>query len=251
MINLAAETLGLDGVTTVPDYLKLEVIHIELVDSVCLKVTAKNSEIVIDPRRVTSKPDIAVGYDGLGGSIELVWDSEMFNSRDTASSIADRKNINSLYRSLFFVAFDGEDMHLITRRPILSVPQGVTYTPIESGDIDFNRPRQWLSSLSDSMLALVVKNKAKRQLMSQLKPLDSLSALEKQVDLLSEIIVKIASGMEPGQQPEWLAEFSAGLESFSANKLIGGQAATAEVIAYKQGLRNLQATYLLQRSKTV
>ncbi len=66
---------------------------LEVVDGGCLKVTFKHQSITLDPRRPYSKPDMAVAYQGLEDVIELVWDSERFNARDTASSVVERKGV--------------------------------------------------------------------------------------------------------------------------------------------------------------
>jgi hypothetical protein len=254
MINVAA--LCLDGdagdaSADVPDDSNSEVLRLEILDDICLKVTAKHCTITLDPRLPTDKPDMAVGYLGLEGAIELVWDSERFNARDTASSVAERKGVDALTKSLFVVGFEGENIHFITRKPIRSVPQGASHTAITVDSLDFLRPRQWVALQHASLQALVVKHKAKRSLMAKIKPLDSLAALEKQVDLLSELLIALAAGMDPTQRPAWLDDFAAGVKKASANQFVGNPAAVAEVIAYKNTMRALQTAYLAQRSETI
>lgn len=248
MINVAA--LCLDGDLSVDDS-ESEVLRLEVVDGVCLKVTAKHCAITLDPRLLADKPDMAMGYLGLEDAIELVWDSERFNSRDAASSVAERKGVDALAKNLFVVGFEGENIHLITRKTVRAIPEGVNHTAITPESLEHLRPRQWIAAQNSGLQSLVIKNKAKRSLMAHVKTLDSLSALEKQVDLLSELLIAISAGVPASQRPAWLDEFTAGLKESSANQFVGDLAAVAEVMAYKNTMRSLQKTYLARRSESI
>ena len=228
-----------------------ESLAFDVVDGVCLKVTFKHQSITLDPRRPYLKPDMAVAYQGLEDVIELVWDSERFNARDTSSSVVERKGVNDLTSHLFIVGFEGDNIFLVTRKTIVQAPSEVTHTDINHESLEFLRPRQWVASMSEELLALVVKNKAKRRLLAQVKPEESIAALEKQVDLLSELVLNIANLIPEEERPEWLSDFATQFELTRSTKFKGSNAAVTDVFSHKSQVRNIQATYFDQRSEIV
>lgn len=225
------------------------VLTLQVVNTTCLSISCQGQTITIDPSLLQFTPDIAVGYAGLETSIELAWDSERFNSRDMASSVMERKDITNLTDALFVVGFDGQDMYLITRQWIAAVPDGVTFTSIVPTGTEFLRPRLWLTGQSALLKPLVIKNKAKRTLLSQIKTGDSLAALEYQVDLLSQLVLSLMAAQSTVASPTWLAAFQGALAAQSSLQFKGADAATAEIATYKSGLRTLQKNYFTQRSQ--
>ena len=228
-----------------------DALTLEVVNEVCLKVSFKGQLITLDARLLYAQPDMAVGYLGLEDHIELVWDSERFSARDAASSVADRKGVTDLTRYLFLVAFDGEDIFFITRHQIVAPPEDASHTPIVRDGLEFMRPRQWLASQSSALGSLSVKNKAKRRLLSQIKAEDSLAALEKQVDLLSQLVVAMAQSLPSDQRPTWVDSFQANLSKDTSTQFMGEVASVSDIHDHKTRMRTLQAAYFAQRGEVI
>jgi hypothetical protein len=226
---------------------QVQTMALSLVDGICLKVVVDGSMVVLDPRLPYLKPDIASGHKGPEGDIGLVWDSERFNSRSAASSVVDRKTLPDVtaINQLFLVGFAGDDLYFHTRMRVKEVPSGVNHTHITSEDLYFARPRLWMSELSDAMAELVVRNKAKRTLLAQVKPEDSIAALEKQLDLLSTLLFKVING-EP--VPVWAAMLKTAVEANSSTVQSGQAGAIEDLARHKAGIRALQATYFQNRN---
>jgi len=228
-----------------------EALTLEVANDVCLKVSFKGQAITLDARLLYAQPDMAVGYLGLEDQIELVWDSERFSARDAASSVAERKGVTDLTRYLFIVAFDGEDIFFITRHQIVAPPEGASHTPIVRDGLEFMRPRQWVAAQRSALLSLSVKNKAKRRLLSQVKAEDSLAALEKQVDLLSQLVITMAQSLPSDQRPTWLDSFQVNLSQDTSTQFMGEVVSVADIHAHKTRMRTLQSAYFAQRSEVL
>lgn len=228
-----------------------EALTLEVANDVCLKVSFKGQSITLDACLLYAQPDMAVGYLGLEDQIELVWDSERFSARDAASSVAERKGVTDLTRYLFLVAFDGEDIFFITRHQIVAPPEGASHTPIVRDGLEFMRPRQWVAAQRSALLSLSVKNKAKRRLLSQVKAEDSLAALEKQVDLLSQLVVAMAQSLPSDQRPTWLDSFQANLSQDTSTQFMGEVASVSDIHDHKTRMRTLQAAYFAQRGEVL
>ena len=254
MIHIAAQVITppqTDGDLEATQYQVslADALTLEVANDVCLKVSFKGQSITLDARLLYAQPDMAVGYLGLEDQIELVWDSERFSARDAASSVAERKGVTDLTRYLFLVAFDGEDIFFITRHQIVAPPEGASHTPIVRDGLEFMRPRQWVAAQRSALLSLSVKNKAKRRLLSQVKAEDSLAALEKQVDLLSQLVIAMAQSLPSDQRPTWLNSFQVNLSQDTSTQFMGEVVSVADIQAHKTRMRTLQSAYFAQRSE--
>ena len=104
----------------------------------------------------------------------------------------------------------------------------------------FIRPRQYASNLDLTIAAFVDKCKKKRKLLSKLNPLDSLAALENQVDLLTSILIRLING-DP--MPPWVKEF---IKTMQQNSSMMGRTPdqiVSIVSDEKSKVRNLQKEY--------
>lgn len=89
---------------------------------------------------------------------------------------------------------------------------------------------------------------AKITLMEGLSPLDSLSSLEKQVDLLTILVLSLARKQPPSEQPAWLDELE---EVFSGTSSVDEsdlEAAVKSMSVYKAHIRALQNQYFKDRN---
>jgi hypothetical protein len=225
------------------------ILTVQVVNNTCLNISCNGQTITLDPSLLQFTPDVAVGYLGLENTIELAWDSERFNSRDMASSLVERKGIQDLTDALFMVGFDGQNMFVITRQWIAAAPAGVTFTAITPTGLEFMRPRLWLTEQSALLKPLVIKNKAKRVLLSQIKTGDSLAALEYQVDLLSQLVLTLIDAQTNFTAPSWLATYRTALTNQSSVQFKGADAVATELENFKTSLRTLQKNYFSQRSQ--
>ncbi len=246
MIHIAAEVFSPTNEGELPP---TGVLHLQALEGGCLQIKYRGKTITLDPSRLDFKPDVAVGYAGLENDIQLVWDSERFNSRDVASRIADKKGVADLTDYLFLVGFDGAGLYLVTRLQVAHIPAGIAHTAIDAESLHFRRPRLWLADQSPSLLSLVVRNKAKRDLLAHIKPEDSLAALENQIDLLTQIVLALLEDQPTANPAPWLEQFAALMAEHSSLQFKGAQASVADLLLHKQGLRALQRRYLSERSQ--
>lgn len=83
-----------------------------------IQIAYRGKSIEVDPSIVTIKPDIAAVYEGVEQTMVLGWDSERFNTRDMASSIADRKGVADIVDYVCLVCFDLNDTYVVFRKPV-------------------------------------------------------------------------------------------------------------------------------------
>jgi hypothetical protein len=90
-------------------------------------------------------------------------------------------------------------------------------------------------------------NKAKRDLLEKVNPVAMLSEMEKQIDLLSALVVDLAEKQPEAERPAWLPQFKAVLAQNSAVQFKGPDAALADIAERKQNMRDLQRLYFEER----
>lgn len=228
---------------------KRGVLELEVVDELCLKVTCLNQSITLDPRKLEFTPDMAVGYLGLEDKIQLVWDSERFGTRDTAASVVDRKGVADLTNFLFIAGFSGEDLFLITRKKLIASDAYCEVIHIEPDGMEYLRPRLWIASQDQTLLQWIVRNKAKRELLSKINTGDALAALEKQLDLMTGLVVQLAASL--AAPPDWLDPLKAVLAQNASTQYKSDAQNIVEIGVQKKQLRALQAQYFAARSQTL
>ena len=109
------------------------------------------------------------------------------------------------------------------------------------------KPRDVLPGIFPDSERLGVRNLAKIALLRKLNPLDSLAALEKQVDLLSSLVIQLAS-LVPGQDDITLVNHLQHIiTDASANAGKSDDQTVASVMSFKKALRQAQADYFAAR----
>lgn len=91
------------------------------------------------------------------------------------------------------------------------------------------------------------QNKAKRDLLERISPIAMLAEQEKQIDLLSLLVLELAEKQPVEERPAWLAEFKAIVEQHSSTQFKGVSGALADVGERKARMRELQRAYFEQR----
>jgi hypothetical protein len=109
------------------------------------------------------------------------------------------------------------------------------------------KPRDVLPGIFPDSEKLGVRNLAKIALLRKLNPLDSLAALEKQVDLLSSLVIQLAN-LVPGQDDIALVNHLQHIiNDASANAGKSDDQTVASVMSFKKALRQAQADYFAAR----
>ena len=89
--------------------------------------------------------------------------------------------------------------------------------------------------------------KAKTALVYGVSPLDSLAALERQVDLLTMLVLTLAQQQPSDEQPPWLPQLS---EVFGQTSSVSEESVISAIAAmkdYKSHIRSLQKEYFKKR----
>lgn len=148
-----------------------------------------------------------------------------------------------------------------TEGPILTVARGgadelvvVLLKPVHT-NLPWSRHQGFGSSIDavDQVVpgfatsARTVAALAKRDLLGKVSPINMLSEQEKQIDLLSMLVVELAEKQPESERPDWLPAFKAMLEQHSSVQFKGAAGALADVAVRKAGMRELQRAYFAKR----
>ena len=199
-----------------------------------IQIAYRGKSIEVDPSIVTIKPDIAAVYEGVEQTMVLGWDSERFNTRDMASSIADRKGVADIVDYVCLVGFDLNDTYVVFRKP---VSDAGCLTLVEQSDSSIYRPRDWIAQQSAALGKFILHNKAKRTMLAHTSTYDTVSALELQIDLLTQLVAKLMTG---ASVPSWGQTFIDSMQAQQAVQAGAEVAATAQIAAQKGKNRSLQ-----------
>ena len=113
------------------------------------------------------------------------------------------------------------------------------------------KPRDVLPGIFPGSDKLGTRNLAKIELLRKINPLDSLASLEKQVDLLSALVIQLA-GLVPGHEAIGLVEqVQHIIDDASANAGKTDEQTVASVMSFKTSLRQAQADYFATRDGAV
>jgi hypothetical protein len=92
------------------------------------------------------------------------------------------------------------------------------------------------------------RHRAKTALLRAVNPLNSLAELEKQVDLLSAIVLELVARAVPeAERPAWWGRFAALAAEYDSTTMKGPDAALDDIEAQKQNIRGLVAAYYQSR----
>lgn len=242
MIKVISQTLPPD--TEAEQIGVLEAVGGDLKIDFPSKAGKHSQAIVLQPTALYQTPDIVVGYPYLTGQIQLVWDSEIFNTRTAYSSVLDRKGVHNFADWLFMAAFDGDDLYVVSRVPVESNSEEieVVYEDIKT---TYFQARPWFAEQSEALASMVSRNRAKRALLSQVKPEDSISYLEQQLDVVTTALIALAkSGSVPAGTLGVLEEV---IKESSTARLTNTEVTDA-ILSNKTAIRNLQDAYFSTRS---
>jgi hypothetical protein len=89
---------------------------------------------------------------------------------------------------------------------------------------------------------VVKEERAKADLMREINPVDILSDLEKQVDLLTALVVALADVAPAGSLPSWFDAFKAVHVANTSTQFKGAEGALLDIAATKSKIRGLQTS---------
>lgn len=90
-------------------------------------------------------------------------------------------------------------------------------------------------------------NKAKRDLLEQINPMAVMSEMEKQLDLLTSLVISLAEKQPTEEQPDWLPQLKAVVEQQGSTQFKGPSGSLQDILERKQSLREIQRKYFEER----
>ena len=173
--------------------------------------------------------------------IGIVSQREYVDSRDGLTILAQHGLTDGL-GWFYFGDSSGEACLCITKAMMAQCPFDV----VQPG-----KPRDVLPGIFPSSDKLGTRNLAKIELLRKINPLDSLASLEKQVDLLSALVIQLA-GLVPGHEAIGLVvQVQHIIDDASANAGKTDEQTVASVMSFKTSLRQAQADYFATRDGAV
>lgn len=184
---------------------------------------------------IPNRPDIALVFSKLPGKgVGIVWCSELCHTRDGMSSIKTRKLISD--ELLLAVALvEGVTVVYSPKAAFINSP--FTKVPKDVQTLDI------LAAAHPLVADLVASYFHKQRLVSKINPLDSLASLEKQVDLLTKLVISLARKQPITEQPEWLNELETVFMDTSSVKETDLEKSIVSIRKHKSHIRALQDVY--------
>jgi hypothetical protein len=188
-------------------------------------------------------PDICHVTKSVRGDFVLIWATELCHSRDSLSAISIRKviplsGIQSFYASIA-VAENGETAIIALKNVFIEGKQTPEVIPFKSQESNLSALERLFPAIRPFTKYCIAKAKA----MGQINTIDSLAALEFQLDLLSATVRHLVEKLPVSERPAWWDAFEA---SWSANlsfEPVGMEKALQEIASEKEKTRKTQADY--------
>lgn len=219
-------------------------VTLTIADTGVLTFVTQGKSVTLDPALI-AKPDLVAGYVTPRAELELVWDSERFNTRTACSSVADRKSIQNVDDYVFVVGYDADGTYVCVNTPLADTPINCEFVPFSDDEWKALRSRVWMADQSVGMAALMKQRNAKRVLLAQVKPEDALAALENQVDLLTELVGALINSEDI---PAWASDLITLVQAKGSNTLRTTNEMLSTIDAEKTHIRTLQAEYYATRN---
>jgi len=137
---------------------------------------------------------------------------------------------------------DGE-IYLLSTMPLLLV--GLDYIAAAGNESSIESLNKIVPGYVDRPNVKI--ERAKSDLMREINPVDILSDLEKQVDLLTSLVLVLADSVPKANLPGWVGSFKTMHTANSSLQFSGEQAGIAATFATKAKLRQAQSRYFETR----
>lgn len=163
----------------------------------------------------------------------VVITSDIEADKDKFSYYKQRYQINSLPFASIFKADDIKVLKVIDE---VKVEEGVTFELAESGQIS----DQVSKYIPDWKQRFGAKRSAKLRLLESVSNQSVLSELEKQVDLLSEVVFALVEG---NQAPSWFNDYKTAIQSTTSANSKSKQELIADISDVKSKVRTAVSNY--------
>jgi hypothetical protein len=171
-------------------------------------------------------------------------DEDMNKSRDFAAFLMYQKKVNPVVAEFNLVWADTfENSMVFTSKPTLT---NLPENEWKSHDKGFWLHPYLATVYPENANYLLHNVTAKHNLLQKTNVVDSVTALEQQVDLLTEIVKSL---IDKSNAPEWSAQFLSKALEKSSQTLRTPQEITNDLVKYKDDLRVKVATYFNERNK--
>lgn len=134
---------------------------------------------------------------------------------------------------------------------ILIVSEPANTNLIEAVEVEANAFGEVAAKFYPSASAVRRRNAAKMELVREINPLDSLASLEKQVDMLTSLVLQLAEQMPDAQTISLAPKLKSLIETCGANAGKTDDQALASIASFKQSLREAQAAYFAKRQGNI
>lgn len=214
----------------------------EIVISKISGITENKVDFVVSANNFEANKKKAVFYNNVDEWI-VIDDEEMNRSRDLASFLEYQKMVRPV-RAVFNIIYaDNMDNSMV-----FFVQQARTELP-ENEWVSHNKGfwlHDYLAEQYPNNQAYLRNNvKAKHDLLAKTNPIDSVTAVEQQLDLLTEIVKSLVNNEE---QPSWSSSF---LNDTLAQSSQTGRPVSSikdDIVSFKTKLRTKVAEYLNKKS---
>lgn len=171
-------------------------------------------------------------------SMVLINQTAYVDARDW-QAVMRQMDLDKVIAGVYFGATPDESVLVVSEPCNTDIKQAIEVKPGPFGAV--------AAELVPSAAAVRRRNAAKMELVRVVNPLDSLSSLEKQVDLLSSLVLQLAT-LVPGANDIELADMLRSmLDSCSSNAGKTEDQVMQSITDFKRSLRQAQADYFAKR----
>lgn len=183
-------------------------------------------------QRIYCSPSLGAVADGLSHEV-----------RDQSIALRQHASVDGIVYATVIWGATPSDLLIIVWMPAHSMVEGAVSSN-QPGSV-YEKAETYLPGF---MAASGIRLRAKAHLLTKVNPMDSLSELEKQVDLLSGLVVTLMERVVPvGERPAWWADFKTLIETYDSTAAKGVPTALADITTQKQKVRDLIIAYYQER----
>ncbi len=200
-------------------------------------------EFVFDEKALEFVPDIAFLSVGSNGP-ELSWASEIYASRDGLAHSLQRKLIKQNHTIATFAVDETGESHCFLN--------GESAAIVYDGEValagnHIKSPIEVIDFFVPQMRKFVRRMLLKKKLLGRINPLDSLAALESQVDILTGIVAQLAAAVPPEKRPPGINQLMQAVTGVTTDAVRPVGELLEDLRQQKAHIRSQQETYFAGR----
>lgn len=204
---------------------------------------ADDSQFVFDEEALQFVPDIAFLVIGTDGPA-LLWGSELYNSRDGLAHAQHRAHLFNM-RTVGAFAIDEFGVSHCFVNGVAKVESCEEQT-VEVGEDERVTSRIFIAHVP-SVSKFLKRMYLKKKLLGRVNGMDSLAALESQVDLLTEIVMALVKKLPADERPEIAAKLADAVKGVSCSDVRDRDSLLADIRECKTNVRSQQIDYFAER----